>query len=93
MQIPSALLHSEAFLPRCCQRGCVFPAYPGAHGECAYHRRQFLEPACFQSRQPSFLLLDQARFGLPDREPDDERLRDRHRLAIERVHFVLEEAA
>jgi hypothetical protein len=39
------------------------------------------------------LLLDQARFGLPDTEPDDERVRDRHRLAEERVEFMLGEAA
>jgi hypothetical protein len=39
------------------------------------------------------LLLDQARFALPDSEPDDERLRDRHRLAEERVRFMLGEAA
>jgi hypothetical protein len=39
------------------------------------------------------LLLDQAIFGLPDTEPDDERFRDRHRLAEERVHFMLGDAA
>ena len=83
----------ELFLPRCCQKACVFPAQPGCRGECAYHRRQSLEPACFQSLQPSFLLLDQAKFGLPDSEPDDARVRDRNRLAAERVRFMLGEAA
>jgi hypothetical protein len=39
------------------------------------------------------LLLDQARFGLPDTEPDDGRVRDRHRLAEERYQFMLEDAA
>jgi hypothetical protein len=39
------------------------------------------------------LLLDQAKFGLPDSEPDDGRVRDRHRLASERVRFMLEDAA
>jgi hypothetical protein len=39
------------------------------------------------------LLLDQARFGLPDSEPDDERFRDRHRLALERFQFMLGDAA
>jgi hypothetical protein len=58
-----------------------------------YHRRQSLEPDCFQSQQPSFLLLDQAKFGLPDHEPDDSRVRDRHRLAEERVEFILGDAA
>jgi len=81
------------FLPRCCRKGCVFPAQPGARGECAYHRRELLEPGCFQSQQPSFLLLDQARFGLPDCEPEDGRVQDRHRLAAERVRFMLEDAA
>ena len=87
------VLRPELILPRCCERGCVFPAQPGGHGDCAYHRRQSLEPSCFQSQQPSFLLLDQARFGLPDSEPEDERVRDRHRLAAERVRFMLGEAA
>jgi hypothetical protein len=86
-------LRRELFLPRCCQKACVFPAQPGGDGECAYHRRQSLEPDCFQSQQPSFLLLDQAKFGLPDDEPDDGRVRDRHRLAEERVQFMLGDAA
>jgi len=87
---PVVLLR-ELFLPRCCQKGCVFPAQAGADGECAYHRRQSLEPVCFQSQQPTFLLLDQAKFGLPDSEPDDGRVRDRHRLASERVRLMLGE--
>lgn len=86
-------LQRESFLARCCHKACVFPAQPGAHGECAYHRRQSVEPASFQSVQPSFLLLDQARFGLPDSEPDDGRVQDRHRLASERVRFMLCDAA
>jgi len=86
-------LPRELFLPRCCQKGCVFPAQPCGHGECAYHRLQSLEPDCFQSQQPTFLLLDQAKFGLPDHEPDDGRVRDRHRLAEERVQFMLGDAA
>ena len=89
----TAALRREQFLPRCCQKGCVFPAQPGGDGECAYHRRQSLEPGCFQSQQPTFLLLDQAKFGLPDSEPDDGRIRDRHRLAAEHVRFMLEDAA
>jgi hypothetical protein len=39
------------------------------------------------------LLLDQAKFGLPDAEPDDGRARDRHRLASERVRLMLGETA
>ncbi len=85
------VLRRELFLPRCCQKGCVFPARADADGECAYHRRQSLDPVCFQSQQPTFLLLDQAKFGLPDSEPDDGRVRDRHRLASERVRLMLGE--
>ncbi len=87
------VLRRELFLPRCCQKACVFPAQPGGDGECAYHRRQSLEPDCFQSQQPTLLLLDQAKFGLPDDEPDDGRVTDRHRLAEERVQFMLGDAA
>ncbi len=87
------VLPPELFLLRCRQKGCVFPAQRGGRGECAYHRRQSLEPGCFQSQQPTFLLLDQAKFGLPDSEPDDGRVRDRHRLAEERVQFMLGDAA
>jgi len=90
---PTATRRREDFLPRCCHKGCIFPAQTGFDDECAYHRRQSLEPACFESQQPSFLLLDQAKFGLPDSEPDDSRFRDRNRLASERVRFMLEETA
>jgi len=83
----------ESYSPRCSHKACVFPAQPGAHGECAYHRRQAVDPGCFQSLQPSYLLLDQARFGLPDTEPDDGRVQDRNRLAAERVRFMLGESA
>ena len=85
--------HRDSHSPRCSHKACVFPAQPGAHGECAYHRRQAVEPGCFQSLQPSHLLLDQARFGLPDSEPDDGRVQDRNRLASERVRFMLGESA
>jgi hypothetical protein len=84
---------ADPFPSRCRQKACVFPAQRGGRGECAYHRRQSLEPDCFESLQPSFLLLDQAKFGLPDSEPDDGRVRDRHRLATERVEFMLGDAA
>jgi len=87
------VLGQECFQSRCCQKACVFPAQPGGRGECAYHRRQSLEPGFFQSVQPSSLLLDQAKFGLPDSEPDDGRVRDRHRLAAERVRFMLGDTA
>ena len=86
-------LRRDSYVARCRHKACVFPAEAGAHGECAHHRRQSAEPGCFQSFQPSFLLLDQAKFGLPDTEPDDGRVQDRNRLAAERVRFLLGEVA
>ena len=93
LRVPSMVPGQMPCPSRCCQKACVFPAQPGGCGECAYHRRQSLEPGFFQSMQPSSLLLDQAKFGLPDSEPDDGRVRDRHRLAAERVRFTLGDAA
>ena len=86
-------LRRESYVARCRHKARVFPAQSGAHGECAYHRRQAAEPGCFQSVQPSSLLLDQAKFGLPDTEPEDGRVQDRNRLAAERVRFLLGEVA
>jgi len=93
LRSPRGTSQKNLFLPRCSERACVFPAQPGGRGECAYHRRQALEPSSFQSLQPSYLLLDQAKFGLPDTEPEDGRVQDRHRLAAERVRFILGEPA
>ena len=90
---PATTLRRDSCLPRCCHKACVFPAQPGARGECVYHHRQYVEPGSFQSQQPSSLLLDQAKFGLPDTEPDDGRVQDRNRLAAERVRFMLSETA
>jgi len=90
---PATKLRRDSYVPRCRHKACVFPARPGAHGECVYHHRQYVEPASFQSLQPSSLLLDQAKFGLPNTEPDDGRVQDRNRLASERVRFMLGETA
>ena len=79
------------FLPgRCCVRGCIYPADPT--GMCLDHQRQNREPRFFQSHQPTLLVMDRARFDLPDSEPDDARTRDRRRLAAARAAFW-EEAA
>ena len=67
---------------RCREKGCVFPAARSESGRCLQHDRQYSEPALFHSQQPSMLLLDQAKFGLPDSEPDDSRARDRRRFAV-----------
>lgn len=77
--------------PRCTEKGCVFPSELAGGGECAYHHRQFLEPACFSSQQPTRLLLDHARFNLPDSAPAEPRSSDRRRLAAERARFMLED--
>ena len=72
---------------RCNVKGCVFPA-ASASDTCLQHSRQFQEPSLFCSRQPSMLLLDRAKFGLLDSEPDDARVKDRRRLAKIREHFL-----
>jgi hypothetical protein len=46
----------------------------------------------FCSLQPTLLLLGQAKFGLPESEPDDSRFVDRRRQAAEWEAFHLEEA-
>jgi hypothetical protein len=78
--------------PRCCEKGCIFPATGSGTGRCLQHDLEELEPALFNSCQPTMLLLDQAKFGLPDLEGDYSRARDRRRLAALREEF-LEEVA
>jgi len=73
---------------RCSERGCIYPAGPGESGRCLQHQRQQREPALFHSRQPSMILLDCAKFGLPEEEPEDSRFRDRRRLAAQREAFL-----
>ena len=72
---------------RCSERGCVFPAQSQAKGKCAYHDRIEREPALFHSWQPTLLLLERAKFGLPDSLPDDSRSKDRRRLSALREEF------
>jgi hypothetical protein len=78
---------------RCREKGCVFPARPDGNGKCSYHRLQQLEPNLFESLQPTVLMLEQVKFGLPEDEPDDSRVVDRNRQAAERAAFLWEEAA
>jgi len=72
----------DAAAQRCSEKGCVFPAAGGGTGRCRQHQRQHCEPALFSSLQPSTLLLDRAKFGLPDSdsEPPVSRSSDRRRL-------------
>jgi hypothetical protein len=66
---------------RCSEKGCVFPASPGGHGRCSYHRHQEEEPVLFRSHQPTGMLLDPARILPDDNANDCRRKRDRRRLA------------
>jgi hypothetical protein len=79
-------------LRRCSTKGCVFPASAHGTGKCWHHELEELEPTHFLSRQPTQLVLDQAKFGLPDEGCDNSRVRDRRRLAALREQF-LEEVA
>jgi hypothetical protein len=99
---PPLVFHSPSVTPapshpggellpgRCGVRGCIYPADPT--GMCLDHQRQTKEPRFFQSHQPTLLVMDQARFGVPDSEPNDVRTDDRRQLAAARAAF-LEEAA
>lgn len=80
-------------LPRCTEKGCVFPA-PQGHTMCRYHElmQSDAEAELFESHQPTLLLSFQAPFGIPDEEPDDSRQQDRKRQAAEREAFLLDEA-
>jgi hypothetical protein len=75
---------------RCREKGCIFPATRLSPGKCLPHYLEECEPALFLSCQPTMLLLDQAKFGLPDVEGDDWRARDRRRLAALREQFLEE---
>src|SRR2546425_4722105 len=52
---------SDPLEGRCGQKGCIFPARPGGSRLCAVHELEQREPKCFHSRQPSSLLLEQAK--------------------------------
>ncbi|HEX5481175.1 MAG TPA: hypothetical protein VFZ08_00960 [Terriglobia bacterium] len=73
--------------PRCSEKGCVFPATPGAAGMCLHHYRQTQEPILFSSHQPTRVVLDRGRFGVPE-EVDASRAKDRRRLAEIREAFL-----
>src|SRR5208337_374902 len=88
ISIPPAKRPVRIEARRCGERGCIYPAGPGESGRCLQHQRQQREPALFHSRQPSMILLDCAKFGLPEEEPEDSRFRDRRRLAAQREAFL-----
>jgi hypothetical protein len=65
---------------RCGQKGCIFPARAGGSRLCAVHELEQREPKSFHSRQPSSLLLEQAKFGIVNPELASGRARDRRLL-------------
>lgn len=73
----------RGFVPRCSEKGCVFPQSRPGCAKCRQHERQSSEPDLFASRQPSVLLLDRAKFGVPDSDVDDQgsRATDRRNIA------------
>ena len=88
ISIPPAKKPVRIEARRCAEKGCIYPAGPGESGRCRQHQRQQHEPTLFHSRQPSMILLDCAKFGLPEEEPEDSRFRDRRRLAAQREAFL-----
>lgn len=72
---------------RCRERGCVFPAEENAHGLCAYHERQRLEPALFSSWQPTWLLVHRSAAGVECAESTPSRSHDRRKLAAQFAAF------
>jgi hypothetical protein len=72
--------------PRCREKGCVFPA--ARAGRCLQHDRQSREPIIFSSHQPTRVVLDQGKFGVPETEVDTSRVKDRRRLAALRETFL-----
>ncbi|MBZ5565888.1 MAG: hypothetical protein LAP13_26145 [Acidobacteriia bacterium] len=51
------------------------------------------EPKMFETQQPSQLILGHAKFGLPDTEPDDSRLRARWQREKRRDRLTREDPA
>ena len=88
----AAPLSSLPGVSRCDEKGCVFPVVGPGKSKCLTHSREEYEPKHFGSFQPTVLLLDRAKYGLPDpeTEPDDSRARDRRRELAEREAFLEE---
>ena len=82
----------RGYVPRCNEKACVFPqARPGS-GKCLQHERQSSEPDLFGSRQPSMLLLDRAKFGVPDSDLDEEASRANDRRHLSRLWQTFQES-
>lgn len=86
--LPQQLRHNEAIAQKCSEKSCVFPASPDGSGRCRQHDRQSREPNLFSSFQPTRLVLDRAKFGLPEAEVDTSRVQDRRKLADMRQAFL-----
>jgi hypothetical protein len=79
-------LPTESASTRCQEKACVFPAARG--GRCLQHDRQTREPFLFSSHQPTRVVLDQGKFGVPEEEIDTSRAQDRRKLAALRETFL-----
>lgn len=71
------------YVPKCTEKGCVFPQARPDSGKCRQHERQSREPDLFVTRQPSVLLLDRAKFDFPESgfEEQESRANQRRNLA------------
>jgi len=84
--LPLASTPCRPVSPRCCEKGCVFPA--AREGRCLQHDRQAREPILFSSHQPTRVVLEQGKFGVPETEIDTSRGQDRRKLAALRETFL-----
>jgi len=73
--------------PRCCIKGCIFPAFGNDGTLCLAHNLAEKEPIHFLSVQPSMMCLDRAKYGVAEFEYDDSRARDRRQLALQLDRF------
>jgi hypothetical protein len=76
------------FSLRCKMKGCVFPASEPESGLCHCHNLQETEPRLFESLQPIFHVMEQAKFGSADSDFDDVHLRERRLRASLRKAFL-----
>jgi hypothetical protein len=84
--LPLVSTPSRPVSPRCREKGCVFPA--AREGRCVQHDRQAREPILFSSHQPTRVVLEQGKFGVPEVEVDTSRGQDRRKLAALRESFL-----
>jgi hypothetical protein len=84
--LPLGLTSRPTVSERCREKGCVFPAV--REGQCLQHDRQAREPILFSSHQPTRVVLEQGRFGVPESDVDTSKAQDRRKLAALRETFL-----